>query len=239
MIDFCNVQFNGLSKDELINSVKKYTYIITVNAEYICLVNEDEKSFEIMKSSLCTFDGQVPYLMARLMNPFKKFDKISGSEFVYDILDYSKLNGKRVFILGGSEEDNFNAVKKVNSKYCVVSDGFSPPHSKYPFSSEVNNYIALKIQSFKPDFLFVCMNAKKSNYWAYDNRQFLEDIGITFSIGLGGTVDMLSGRVPHSPKFFKLLGLESFYRLATEFKLFRLMRIINSFRFFKYLFFRR
>ena len=55
------------------------------------------------------------------------------------------------------------------NKNCLV-DIYSPPFAD-KFTDEENKKILLRINSFKPDYLFIGMTAPKQEKWSYDNKE--------------------------------------------------------------------
>lgn len=69
------------------------------------------------------------------------------------------------------------------------------------------------IRTAKPDVLLVALGAPRQDEWIAANR---ERLGVPVSIGVGGTLDVLSGRSARAPSFMRALGFEWLFRLARE-----------------------
>jgi N-acetylglucosaminyldiphosphoundecaprenol N-acetyl-beta-D-mannosaminyltransferase len=239
MIHFAGIQFRGLDKKELLNLTDNNLKVVaTLNAEFIVLANEKPEFKKLLSNAFCTFDGQVPYLLARIKNPTRKFQKISGSDFIYDACSSAQEKNLKLFLLGGKEESNRIALEKIKSRYAgILADGFSPPFSPYPFINEIDSQIKNKISKFKPDIIFVGFGAEKQERWIMDNFDYLNSLGVKLAIGSGGTFEFVAGTLPRAPKVFQVLGLEGVFRLAVEPKSFRAKRLLKSFKIFKYFFY--
>ena len=233
-INCAGLKFIGLSKRQILNSDEKFKHIVTVNAEYIVHAQKDEKLKNIICSNYSTFDGQIPFLLARLANGRRDFEKISGSDFIYDACGYAKNNNKKVFLLGGKLSSNQRSVKILKEKYEINIEGYSPEYKTYPFDKSHNEQILNCIKQARPDILFVGFGAMKQDYWIEDNIDFLKNIGIELAIGSGGTFEFVSEEIKRAPKFIQKLGMEGLYRLIQEPKFFRLERILTSVKIFKY-----
>ena len=233
---FCNLDINLTNKKELFKEDKKKTKcIVTLNAQIICLANTNKDLYEFVNNNYATIDGQVPLVVAKLKNKeFKKVEKLSGSEIVYDFCEYAKKNNLKLFFLGRKEDSNKNAVKNVKEKYGIQVDGFSPEYENYPFSKKFINSCKKPIEKFKPDIIFVGFGAPKQEFFMRDNLDFLTKCGVKYAIGSGGTVDFVAGTIKRAPRWISKLGLEGVYRLLKEFNKARWKRLINSFKFFKY-----
>jgi N-acetylglucosaminyldiphosphoundecaprenol N-acetyl-beta-D-mannosaminyltransferase len=234
-----NINFNGLTKDFILSLLdsKKLNVVITVNAEFIVLANENKRFMDILSKNINTVDGQIPYLFlkmkARKMKV--KVETLSGSDLIFDICKKASLKKLKVFLLGGLEISNKLSQKRLREMFPeLIIDGYSPPHSPYPFPKELNDLILQKIQNFSPDILFVAFGPPKQEFWIEDNRDFLEKIGVRLAMGVGGTFEMVAGIEKRAPVFIQKMGLESIWRLYQNPK--RLGRFIKLFKFFKVIF---
>lgn len=252
---FCNIIFNQKNINALFESIQdnKPKLIVTVNAAFIVEANKSKRFFDILKKNYVTFDGRIPYLTAKsiyflklILNLFftknkKKhfefdFEKLSGSDLVYDFCKFSEEKKYKIFFLGGREKSNRGAVHAIKERYNIVIDGYSPCFEDYPFSDHFNQACLAAIEEFKPDILFVGFGAPKQEYWVDDNMSFLSEIGVKYIIGCGGTFDFISGSIKRAPVFMQKIGIESVYRFFQEPNKTRFMRLIDSIKFFKYIF---
>lgn len=237
-MNFCNLNINITCKEDIfIRQEGKTKVIITANAQIINYANNDERYFKFLNQNYITIDGQIPLITARLIDSnFKKVEKLSGSEIVYDFFELAKNNNYKVFFLGGSEESNRMAVRKVKDTYGIQVDGFSPKYEGYPFSKEFVSSCNTKIEKFNPDILLTCIGSPKQELFVEDNIELYNDLGIKYILNCGGAIDFVSGKIKRAPKWVSNLGIEGIYRLLQEMSVKRIERIIYSFGFFKYIF---
>jgi len=227
-----NLTFRGLTKERLFEDTGKLKIVITVNSEIIVFANENKKFKNLINSNYATIDGQIPFMIAKLKERSIPFEKISGSDFVYDICVYGAKNKKRIFLLGGMEASNAKAKEILFGRFGVEIDGFSPPYQPYPFKNSLNREILKKIGAFKPHFLLVGFGPPKQEYWIDDNKKFLEAQGVMLAIGVGGTFELVSGMETRAPKLLSRFGLEGLWRLSQNPA--RYKRFIRCFKVFKY-----
>lgn len=234
IVEFAGLTFRGLTSKALLERREKMTVIVTVNADFIVRAKEERRLAGIISSDYSTFDGQVPYWLAKVMAKPKQveFEKISGSDFAYRLIAHAADHDKRVFFLGAADQTNRAAREVVSQGYGIEIDGYSPPLEDYPFSTAWKAETMDRIRAFKPHYLFVALGMPKQEYWIDDHREVLQVLGVEIAIGCGGTLDFLSGRIRRAPKWVQSAGLEGVYRLLVERKLFRLQRLLRSFRVF-------
>lgn len=231
-----NLVFSGLTRESLLRDSPKLKIVVTVNAEFIVLANEDETFRKIICDNYSTFDGQIPFALARRKFPHVKIEKISGSNFIYDICANAKQFNKRVFLLGGYTASNQGAISVIREKYGIEVEGFSPDYQPYPFNAGHNQIIIEQIQKFKPHFLLVGFGAKKQELWINENKDFLDDIGVKLAVGVGGTFEFVSNTIKRAPLWVQSIGMEGVYRFAKEPNLLRFKRLMTSIKIFKYYF---
>ena len=70
---FCNIDFNLRNKTELFDLPKdnKMKIIITANAAFIVEANNSKRFFDILRNNYVTFDGRIPYVVAKTINFIK------------------------------------------------------------------------------------------------------------------------------------------------------------------------
>ncbi|OQX15873.1 MAG: hypothetical protein BWK73_05685 [Thiothrix lacustris] len=235
-INFCGIRFRGLEQAQLFKEDSATHFVVTVNAEFIVKANRNKLFRDIINANCATFDGQVPYFFARLLNPNQRFSKISGSDLIYEACEHAQQHGKSLFLLGGNATANALAVQNIRATYGLTITGYSPPYAAYPFISAHNDAIKAQISHFKPDFLFVAFGSVKQEYWINDNLAFLQQQQVRLVVGCGGAFDFVSGQVKRAPRLLQQAGLEGLWRLITEPRLFRLKRLLESTLFFSVLY---
>jgi N-acetylglucosaminyldiphosphoundecaprenol N-acetyl-beta-D-mannosaminyltransferase len=82
-------------------------------------------------------------------------------------------------------------------------DGFFTPYDEVDIVAE--------IREARPDILCVALGIPKQEKWISRHRL---DLMVPVAIGVGGTLDVLSGQVKRAPKFIQTLSLEWLYRLV-------------------------
>lgn len=234
-IKFANLYFKGLKKEEILKEENFLKFIVTVNSEFIIKGNNDDKFKHIINDNYSTFDGQVPYFLAKNKNPNSNFEKLSGSDLIYDFCEMAQMNNKRVFLLGGYEESNKKAVIKLKELYSIEIEGYSPTYKPYPFPEQHNQTIIEHINAFKPDILFVGFGAVKQEYWIAEHKEQLEKIGVKWVVGSGGTFEFVAGTITRAPTWIQKIGFEGIYRMIQEPNLLRVKRLLLSFKIFRYI----
>lgn len=162
-----------------------------------------------------------------IRNPI--LEKISGSDFIWDLAKLAAENNYSIFLLGGFGDTAERAGKTLKQKFPNLNiAGTASPLPNPPPQGEGNtkqNSLPLEgggkgggelveqINSSGADLLFVALGPVRQEKWIYQN---LPDLRVKLAIGLGGTFDYLARKRPYRPKFWATRGLEWLWRLLTQ-----------------------
>lgn len=237
-VHFAGLTFRGYNFEAIQNTSDNPKFIITVNADFIVRAQKDAEFKALINRHLSTFDGQVPFALARLRNldQATAIEKLSGSDLIYTYLREAAAADKTSFLFGASPAVNARAVEVGKALYRGKILGYSPPLAKDPLPATWTEDALAQIQAARPAYLFVALGAPKQERWIANNLDALRSAGVEYVMGCGGSIDFLSGEIKRAPRWIQSIGLEGVYRFISEPRLFRLLRILRSFRIFLYVF---
>ena len=86
----------------------------------------------------------------------------------------------------------------------------------------------------RPLAIAVCLGSPKQEFLIEDQLAFMSEHGVSFAYGAGGTADMVAGRFKRAPVLVQKIGFEGAWRLLSQPSLFRLKRLLTSFKIFRY-----
>jgi N-acetylglucosaminyldiphosphoundecaprenol N-acetyl-beta-D-mannosaminyltransferase len=69
------------------------------------------------------------------------------------------------------------------------------------------------VREAHPHFLFLAVPSPRKEFWLH---RHLESLGVPFVMGVGGTFDVIAGRVRRAPRWVQRIGCEWAYRVAQE-----------------------
>ena len=206
--------FSSSLNDIRIDDSKKI--INTINAHSYIVAKKDSTFKEaLVKSDILLPDGEGIVWMVKSLKA-KKIKKIAGADIHDYLLSISNKERLKCFYLGSSQ-NTLDLIQKKNSvKYPNVEfDFFSPPF-KSVFSQQDNGEMISKINSFKPNILFVGMTAPKQEKWVYDNKENLE---VDVICCIGAVFDFIAETKKRAPGWIINLKLEWLYRSFTAWRL--------------------
>ncbi len=197
--------------------------VVTANPEYVMTArNSPEFSQLLNNAGLVTVDG-VGLVWAGVLfgTPFQ--ERVTGVELTHAIARRSAETGLRIFLLGAAPGTAEKAALNLRELYPgVVIVGC---HSGQAGPEGDLESVQL-IRESQADIVLVAYGMGKQDYWAARN---IDACGAAVTVGIGGTLDFLSGKIPRAPKIVRKVGMEWAYRLYRE--PWRWRRDIAMFRF--------
>lgn len=151
-------------------------------------------------------DGQgVLWAAKKHGTPLK--EKVAGVDLAVRLLPLLAENKKKLFLLGSDTETVGKAAENINKKYGNIVCGEYCGY--YKNEDEVINLINLS----KPDVVFICLGSPKQELFIKRNK---ERIKAKLMLGLGGTIDVVAGKIKRAPDFFVKCSMEWLWRVALE-----------------------
>ncbi|KAI7257465.1 hypothetical protein KC345_g10786, partial [Hortaea werneckii] len=183
-------------------------HLITANPEITLASQSDERLRQIICSAdLIVPDGIGIVLAARRQgSPIP--ERVTGYDLLLNLLAKGNEQGWSFYFLGTDELTSGQAVEKITQRYPQVK--IAGRHHGFFTLAEEPGIIA-EIQQAKPDILIVAMGAPYSDKWLHKHKEELADIKVVF--GVGGSLDVISGKVKPAPAIWKKLNLEWAHRL--------------------------
>ncbi len=184
--------------------------IVTANAEIIYQASKNEKMRNVINNAqMVTADGSgVVWASRQLGEPLGQ--RVTGIDLVNSICEQSAKDKWKIYILGSAPGVAATAAMNIRDKFpgCNIVG----THHGY-FNAKEEKQILAELEQLKPDVLFVALGAPKQEYWIADH---LSALGIPVGMGIGGSMDVLSGNVKRAPKWMQKMSLEWLYRLLIQ-----------------------
>ncbi|MCX7800505.1 MAG: WecB/TagA/CpsF family glycosyltransferase [Fimbriimonadales bacterium] len=180
--------------------------VVTADAAGLVLAQQDPEFAQIVRGADLVTPDSVGVLWAarRLGKPIRQ--RVSGVDLVDLVCAKSSELGWRVFLLGAAPGVAEMAAERLRLRHpgCNIvgtRHGFFPPES--------DDVVAREIAEHRPDVLFVAMGMPRQEKFIWSTREL---IGAKVAMGVGGSLDVHSGRVRRAPRWVQRIGLEWLWR---------------------------
>lgn len=163
----------------------------------------------LQEVEMVTPDG-IGVVMAAKWRNQPIYERVTGYDLFQALLQVGETKGWSVFLLGASPDANAGAETKIKERFPGVrivgrQHGYFPP--------EAEGRIVERIQEAKPDLLVVAMGAPRQEEWI---ARYREELPPMLMVGLGGSLDVMAGKVKRAPQWVQSIHMEWLYRLLKQ-----------------------
>jgi N-acetylglucosaminyldiphosphoundecaprenol N-acetyl-beta-D-mannosaminyltransferase len=184
--------------------------VAAVNPEKVIRARREPLLMQsLQRTALLIPDGIGIVLAARLLN-LGRMDRVPGSELMPEICRLAARKGFGIFLFGGSSEINRQTERVLRTRYPGIRI-VGREHGYHP--EDAMPQIIQRINASGADILFIALGTPKQEFWI---DRHLPELRIKVCQGVGGTFDVIAGRVKRAPLLFRKMHLEWFYRLTSQ-----------------------
>ncbi len=184
--------------------------VVTLGTEMVVLAQKDEGFRAVVNASALSLCDTVGLLSVARRRGAQLRERVTGVELTERLCALAAKEGVPVYFLGGSEGVAADAAAILEVRF----PGLRVAGARHGFFSEEQSpEVVAAIAESGAKLLFVGMGSPRQELWLANN---LRATGCGAGIGVGGSLDVLGGRVERAPPIFRRYGLEWLYRLAKE-----------------------
>ena len=202
-------EINRLESGKDANKNAGRRIVATVNALAIEEALQDKEYHNILSNTLLTLsDGTgLKWGLSLLGTPVQ--ERITGIDFAYSLCRVADVNGWPVYFLGAEGIISKMAANALAEKYPgLIIAGARDGYFNFD-DEEIPNEIIRR----GTKILFVAMGIPRQEKWINHHSGILSKC---IAVGLGGSFDVISGKLKRAPLWMQKCGLEWFYRLIQE-----------------------
>ncbi len=195
--------------DDSIRDKKSIQHIV-VNAAKLVHMQFDTELFQsVVASDIINADGMAVVWASELLgNPLP--ERVSGVDLMQELVILAAEKNYKIFFFGGKEEVVSEVVRKYTS---VFGEEIIAGYRNGYFNKEQESDIADQIASSQADILFVAISSPTKEIFL---NTYKDQLKVPFIMGVGGSFDVVAGKVKRAPVWMQNSGLEWFYRIMQE-----------------------
>ncbi|MEN6372328.1 MAG: WecB/TagA/CpsF family glycosyltransferase [Armatimonadota bacterium] len=213
-ITLLNVRVDKVNMAGALETIEKFIesgaphIVVTADASAIVIAQQDEELKRIINEADLVTPDSTGIMLAAKWNKDPLFEKVSGVDIAVNLADIAAVKGYSMYLLGAAPGVAAEAAENLKERFpglkiAGVHDGF--------FTDD--EPIVREISESGANILLVAMGIPKQEKWIVKH---LDQLGIGVAMGVGGTFDVLSGRVNRAPEWMRRHGLEWLHRLASN-----------------------
>lgn len=184
--------------------------IVTLGTEMVVYAQNHDAFRAVINASTLSLCDTIGLLKVARMRGAQLTERVTGVELLERLCAAAAQRHIPVYFLGGAPgvAADAAAILEVRFPGLIVAgtrNGF--------FRDDEASDVARDVAGTGARLLFVGMGSPRQEFWLAEH---LAETGCGAGIGVGGSLDVISGRVTRAPAFAQRLNLEWLYRLVTE-----------------------
>ena len=193
--------------------------VFTPNSEMLLTAVRDREFERVLNSGQLVVPDGIGVVIASRFYGTPVKERVAGFDLMMRLMDMADSRGGSVYLLGGREGVAEEAAIKLTESYGNLR--IAGTRNGY-FEEDSENNIVNEINNSKADILLAALGAPKQEKFIYKHSDKLQ---VKIAMGVGGSLDVLAGKVKRAPEFYQKAGLEWFYRLVKEPR--RIIRVLR------------
>jgi N-acetylglucosaminyldiphosphoundecaprenol N-acetyl-beta-D-mannosaminyltransferase len=215
-VEIVGIEIDNVNMDEAVGILAEYldmnicSMVFTPNSEILLEAVKNRELEDALKGGQLVVPDGIGVVIASRFYGTPVKERVGGFDLMMRLMEIADSKGKSIYLLGGKPGVAEEAAIKLTEKHSglVIAgtrDGYFGIDDEEKIISEINNSNA--------DVLLVALGVPKQENFIYKNR---DELKVRIAMGVGGSLDVLAGKVKRAPEFYQKAGLEWFYRLMKE-----------------------
>ncbi|WP_197490101.1 WecB/TagA/CpsF family glycosyltransferase [Rheinheimera sp. SA_1] len=214
-ICFLNTEMHSSSMRETVACIeqnieqRQFTQHVVVNVAKLVHMQSDTVLADSVKAcDIVNIDGMGVVWGARFCG-HQVPERVAGVDLFHQLLMLSNRNAYPVFLLGATDE----VVSKTAEVILAQNAGLKLAGFHHGYFWDDEQAVVDLIRASGARLLFVAITSpKKENFI----NKWRDQLGVDFVMGVGGTFDVVAGKVSRAPLWMQNAGFEWLYRVLQE-----------------------
>jgi N-acetylglucosaminyldiphosphoundecaprenol N-acetyl-beta-D-mannosaminyltransferase len=184
--------------------------IVTLGTEMVVYAQHDARFRAIVNEAALSLCDTVGLLAVARRRGADLHERVAGVELIERLAAAAAAEGLMIYLLGGGEGVAADAAAALQRRHPGLR--VAGTRNGY-FRDEESAQVASAVAASGAQMLFAGMGFPRQEYWLSEH---LHETGCGVGIGVGGSFDVIAGRIERAPQPIRRLGLEWLYRLVKE-----------------------
>ncbi len=213
-VELFGVDVDVLTTDETIEAIRKMVATqrphqhVVLNAAKVVAMDADPSLRAVVQScDLVNADGMAVVWASRLLRrPLP--ERVAGIDLFEKLVKVARDDNRSVYFLGATEEVVTGAIDVFTARY----PGLRVAGYRNGYWDDDAEVVSA-VRAAAPDLLFLAIPSPRKEFWL---NEHLQALGVPFVMGVGGSFDVVAGKVSRAPRILQVTGLEWSWRLIQE-----------------------
>lgn len=212
---------------ESVKNNRQLSHVVINAGKVVAMQTNKELYNSVINCDIINADGQsIVWASNYLGQPLP--ERVAGIDLMLNLIEYAHQNNLKCFFFGAKEKVVSKVVQVFSEKYTPsLIAGYR--NGYYTENEEIT--IAEEISKSSANFLFVAITSPKKEVFLDKYKDILSSVN--FTMGVGGSFDVVAGITKRAPRWMQKIGMEWFYRFYQEPRRMWKRYIVGNYKFIK------
>lgn len=228
IVDVLSIPFINTTKDQLVKDMNQRisrnekTFVVTANPEIVEYANAHQEYKDILMNADYIVPDGIGIIMASKLMKQPLVERITGFDLLHDLLKLADQHAYRVYFLGAEQ----NVIEKAAGILQRDYPNMTLAGYHHGYISVDDAELAASIAAVKPDIIITALGFPRQEEWVTLHNPLFEK---GLFMGVGGSFDVIAGKVNRAPAIWQKLNLEWMYRLIQQPSRWKRMLVLPKF----------
>ena len=195
--------------ETLIRTGRPHQHVVVNVDKIVKMQGDPQLRAAILSCELINCEGQPIVWASRLLGaPLK--ERVTGVDLFQALAARCAARGFRVYLLGAREEVVARVAQVLQARHPgLVIAGWRDGY----WDGDAEPAVIAAVRAARPEVLFMATPSPKKELFL---GKWKQELAVPFVMGVGGSFDVVAGKVKRAPAWIQRGGLEWLYRFAQE-----------------------
>ena len=198
-------------------------HVATVNPEFVMRARHDASFRAVLETTRLNVPDGIGVVLAGRLQLIGVPARVTGIDLIWETARLARYRGWRLMLVGGAPGIGQAAAERLSRQLPGLA---APAVFVGEPGAAGDSEARAALREARPHLVFVAYGAPAQEHWIARN---VAGRVTAVAIGVGGALDVVSGRMPRAPGIVRAIGMEWAFRLWREPRRWRRMRVLPSF----------
>lgn len=215
-VDILGFRINNVKMSDTIDKIKEFLHsgiphqVITANSLMINAAIDNQQLKNVFARAALVVPDSIGILIAGKILRQPLMERVTGIDLMYQLFALCQKEGLSIYLLGAKPGVAAQAAERIRGQFPGLK--ISGTHHGY-FDIREEEQVIAEIKKLKPDLCFVGLNIPHQEMWIAEH---MAEMGVPVTMGIGGSLDVISGHIKRAPAAMQQAGLEWLWRTIVE-----------------------
>lgn len=187
-------------------------YVMVSATNEIVMACESERFYRCQNGGVVSIPDGAPLVTFGRRHGHPEMQRITGPDFMLEMLKVSAEKGLRHYFYGNNEETLAKMRERLEKDFPGLQIAGMKPSVYRDLTEEEDRALLKEINATHPDFVWICLGAPRGCYFAAEHQGEMEGL----LVSVGAAFDYFVGSIQRAPKWMQDHDLEWLYRVIQE-----------------------